>query len=102
MRRKGFLSGILPGLAGDSAVAPDIDYPEAGEKVARGHYAIRVSGCQGECQVAIDDGEWQTGRCADGFCWHDWSPEQPGTHRISARIRAGNKWVKSQRTCRVV
>jgi len=49
-----------------------------------------------------NDGDWQSCRSADGFCWHDWYPEQPGTHRISARVRSGNKWVKAHRTCRVV
>ena len=81
---------------------PTIDYPQAGEKVQRGHYSIRISGCAGECQAAIDEGDWQSCRVADGFHWYDWSPEKPGSHRISVRVRSGKKWVKTQRTCRVV
>lgn len=106
MRRKGLLSGALAGLIGrtkqDSQDAgPNIDYPQAGEKVLAGHYAIRISGCTAECEVAIDDGEWQPCRSADGFNWYDWTPIAAGRYRISARVRGGNKWIKVQRTCEV-
>ena len=109
MKRKGLLSVVFPGTSGaeDGGQAvcggqPNVDYPQAGEKVQRGHYSIRISGCTGECQAAIDDGDWQNCRAADGFSWYDWAPEQPGTHRIAVRVRIGNKWVKAQRSCRVV
>lgn len=78
-----------------------IDYPQSGEKVNRGHYAIRISAGKRECQVAIDKNPWQKCRSADGFSWYDWSPAKPGAYRISARIRVGNKWVKSERLCTV-
>ena len=109
MRRKPLLSTRIPVLSQPGEVKPavqqsklSIDYPQAAENVQRGHYSIRISGCLNECQVAIDDGEWQPCRSAEGFSWYDWYPEQPGTHRISVRVRSGNKWVKTQRACRVV
>jgi hypothetical protein len=83
-------------------IPPVIDYPQAGEKVLRGHYSIRISGGSGDCQAAIDGGDWQSCRTADGYHWYDWSPEKTGSHRISVRVRSGHKWVKVQRTCRVV
>ena len=108
MRRKESLSTTIPGssLPGDGKPAVqqsklDIDYPQAGEKVERGHYAIRISGCEGECQVSINDDNWQSCRSADGYCWYDWSPTETGRQLISARVRSGNRWLKVQRTCDV-
>ena len=108
MRRHGVLSSIIPGMkpAGEEKTSLpqnkfDIDYPQASETVARGHYAIRISGCEGECHVSIDEGDWQPCRSAEGFCWFDWNPTQTGRHRLSARTRSGNKWLKAQRTCEV-
>ena len=101
VRRKGLLASITAGLVGDASLAPNIDYPQAGEKVQAGNYAVRISGCSSECQVSIDDGDWQSCRSADGYCWYDWCPTATGRHRISARIRNSNKWVKTQRTCEV-
>ena len=101
MRRKGSLLESLSGLIGQTGVGPSIDYPQAGEKVSPGHYSIRISGCQGECQAAIDDGEWQACRTSDGYCWYDWQPQEAGRHRITVRARSGSKWLKTQRTCDV-
>lgn len=106
MRRKGLLSGALESLIGQTKpssndAAPNIDYPQPAEKISTGHYAIRISGCQAECEVAVDDGDWQACRSADGFCWYDWTPREPGRHRISVRARGGNRWLKAQRTCQV-
>jgi len=101
MKKKGWLSGIIAGMK-EPASQISIDYPQPGENVSVGHYAVRISGCKGECEVAIEDGEWQPCRPDGGHCWLDWSPTKPGTYRILARVRDGNKWVKIQRTCRVV
>jgi len=108
VRRNELLSKIIPGLNHTGEEKPavqqsklSIDYPQAGEKVARGQYAIRISGCEGECQVAINDDEWQSCRSTDGYSWYDWSPTDAGRHRVSARVRSGNKWFKVQRTCEV-
>ena len=106
MTRHGLLSTIIPGLNQTGAEKQSkfgIDYPQAGEKVARGHYAIRISGCEGECQITIDGaGVWQGCRRDGGYCWYDWNPAETGAHRISVRARVGNAWVKADRTCRVV
>ena len=105
MGSNGFLSKMIAGLSrtGEGKPGtPRIDYPQMGEKVARGHYAIRISGCAGECQAAIDGGDWQPCRCADGYCWYDWCPTEAGEHRISVRARVGDSWVTTNRTRRVV
>lgn len=78
-----------------------IDYPQAGEKVNCGHYAVRLSAGGSECQISIDDSPWQTCRCGDAFSWYDWFPGQIGYHRISVRTRVGSRWVKADRTCKV-
>jgi len=93
------LSGKVRTVERSSKVS--IDYPQAGEKVHRGHYSIRISAQGASCQVMIDSGSWQDCRVADGFSWYDWTPEQTGAHRISARARSGNKWAKTERTCTV-
>ena len=109
VRVKGLWSRIIPGLgrAGDEKtkmnIKPRIDYPQADEKVSCGHYAIRISGCEGECQITIDGtGVWENCRRDGGYCWYDWNPAGTGAHRISIRARVGNQWVKEDRTCRVV
>jgi hypothetical protein len=106
MARHGSLSSLIPDLnklGEEKQNNLNIDYPQVGEPVARGHYAIRISGCEGECQVTIDGtGVWQECRRDGGFQWFDWTPSETGAHRISVRARAGNKWVKTDRTCRVV
>ena len=105
MRSNGLLSGIILWWSrtfGGKLSKPSIDYPQAGDKVTRGRYAVRISGCAGECQAAIDGGDWQPCRSADGYCWYDWCPAETGRHRISVRARVGNAWVKDERTCRVV
>lgn len=105
MGRKGLLSTVIPGLnkTGEEKHSTlSIDYPQVGEKVACGHYAIRISGSEGECQAAIDGGEWQSCRSADGYSWYDWCPTETGEHRISVRTRIGSRGVNAERTCRVV
>lgn len=110
MRRKGLSPEVLQGSDAETVPAErtrnaqlSIDYPERGEEVRRGHYAVRISGCEGECHIAIDDtGGWQTCRTADGFYWFDWNPQHAGSYEILVRARLGDKWVRTQRTCRVV
>ena len=101
MRRKGLLSEIMLGLGGQASMAPNIDYPRPGDIVWAGHYAIRISGCKGECQVAIDEGAWLPCRVNDGFHWFDWDATAPGRHRIMLRAKIGNKWFRAQRSCEV-
>jgi len=108
MRKHGILAAVLPYLGRKTqekpparAGGPTIDFPQAGETVLRGHYAIRISAGEGACQVSIDGGDWQDCRSEAGFFWFDWSPEQPGTHRLCVRARVGAKWVKAEKTCEV-
>jgi hypothetical protein len=106
MKKNGFLSAILYRLnrtrkEGQSKL--NIDYPQAGEKVHRGHYTVRISECAGECQIEINGtGVWHSCRRDWGYRWYDWNPTKTGENRISIRTRAGDKWIKSDRICRVV
>jgi len=111
VRKKGLLSVRIPGLSKTVEEKPvekpvtktkiGIDYPQEGERVHLGHYAIRISGCAGECQISFDGGDWQGTRCDAGYCWYDWFPEQSGSHRITVRTRAEGKWSKTDRFCDV-
>lgn len=107
MRRKGLLSRIIPGLGqtgegkAKQSGKPCIDYPQAGEKVHCGQYAIRISNAEGECHVSVDGGGWQNCRSDGGFCWYDWCPTEPGSHRIAIRSRANGKWTRTETTCEV-
>jgi len=107
VRKKGILSVKIPGLSRSVEEKPvarpkiSIDYPQQGETVRRGHYAIRVCAGEGESQVSINDGDWQACRPDGGFHWFDWFPETSGAHRITARARISGKWVKTERVCDV-
>ena len=102
MRKGGLLSKTIAGI-GRVAEAPrasqlSVDYPQADEKVARGHYTVRISGAESGCEVSIDGGAWQACRQDCGYSWFDWNPDEAGAHRISVRADAG----KTERTCRVI
>jgi hypothetical protein len=95
------LSGKLRAAEHGHNTRLNIDYPQPGEKVQRGHYAVRISADGAQCQVSVDDDSWQDCRVADGYSWFDWTPEKAGSHRIAVRARAGSKWVKTERVCAV-
>lgn len=115
VRKKGLLSVKIPGLSKTVAEKPaprakasaearpkvSIDYPQEGERVHCGHYAIRITGGDGESQISIDEGPWQPCRCDAGFHWHDWFPETAGTHRLLVRSRLNGRWAKAERVCDV-
>ncbi len=106
MRKKGLLSVKIPGPSKTVKTKPvssalGIDYPQLGETVCRGHYAVRISGGDGSSQVSIDSGAWQECRADAGYHWYDWFPETPGSHLISVRSRVNSKWGKAERTCSV-
>ena len=107
VRKKGLLSVRIPGLSKTVEEKPaarakvSIDYPQPGERVQRGHYAVRISAGEAECQAAVNSSDWQTCRSDAGFCWFDWYPEKSGTHTISVRARCNGKWTKTERVCNV-
>jgi len=106
VRKHGVLSTILPAPVKTETPAQtkqnlSIDYPQEGERVNPGHYSIRVSAIGEQTQVSIDNGTWQNCRQDSGYDWYDWNPEGTGTHRITARTRVNNAWVKTNRTCQV-
>lgn len=105
MTKHGLLSTGVPGLNnfGEEIKSKlQVDYPKVGELVARGHYAVRISGCQGDCQIAFTGAtDWQNCRRDGAYHWFDWNPTETGAHRISVRTRVENNWVKFDRNCRV-
>ncbi|MBI5597715.1 MAG: hypothetical protein HY928_16635 [Elusimicrobia bacterium] len=87
------------------AAAVVLDFPAREEKVAPGHYAIRVAANSDlSVEVSIDGGEWLACRPAVGYYWFDWAPTQAGEHRIVARAKNGGpRFSKTdERVCLVV
>lgn len=65
-----------------------IDYPAEGERVAAGHYAVRVGAPEGwEVQVTLDGRTWESCRSASGYYWFDWFPTEAGPRSLRARGR---------------
>lgn len=82
-----------------------VDYPQEGEKIMPGHYAVRVSAVPGaQVEISVDGGPDQPCRPSVGYYWFDWSPTQPGRVTFSARYRIGKgRWKKSEpRSCTVI
>jgi hypothetical protein len=107
VRKKGLLSVRIPGLSKTIVEKPAaklkvaIDYPQQGERVQKGHYAVRISAGEAECQANVNGSDWQNCRSDAGFKWFDWYPEKPGSHTISVRARVNGKWTKTERVCDV-
>ncbi|MCG3204923.1 MAG: hypothetical protein KCHDKBKB_01640 [Elusimicrobia bacterium] len=74
-----------------------IDYPQKGETIMPGHYAVRISGTpETDVEVSINGGPWQCCRADAGFYWFDWWAE-PGDARLLARFKdADNDWRESK------
>ena len=74
-----------------------IDFPQVGEILTSGHYAIRISTSATEgVEVAIDGKEWKPCRECVGFWWYDWSGYGSGVHTVIARISVGKRTLKSK------
>ncbi|OVE75523.1 hypothetical protein BVX98_07345 [bacterium F11] len=75
-----------------------IDYPLDGEKINKGHYAIRISVSEDRpTEISINGKEWKPCRSADGFKWFDWTVENPGKTKIISRVHNGtNEWIVSK------
>lgn len=65
-----------------------LDYPFAGEQIARGPYSFRITAPSDsrEVRVSLDDGPWLACRKDDGHWWFDWTAEGAGTHLAVARV----------------
>lgn len=84
-------------------LAAVVDYPQDGEAVRPGHYAVRVTATgAGHVQVRVDDEAWSDCRESIGHFWLDWSPVE-GERRLQARARIGKgRWSMSdERAVRV-
>ena len=82
--------------AAKAALAVTIDYPQDGEAVRSGHYAIRLTASgASSAQIRLDGGEWVECREAVGHYWHDWAPKAGGAS-IAARARSGKgRWTSA-------
>jgi len=81
-----------------------LDYPQSGERVLPGHYAVRVAAKpEVSVEVSVDGGPWQACREAVGYYWFDWSPAAPGAHTLVARAKNGGpRFSKSEERAVVV
>src|SRR5687768_9199734 len=85
--------------------AVTIDFPQEGEKVMPGHYAVRLTADgPGPVEISVNDGAWSPCRSEVGHFWFDWWPSEPGRHKLTARVNGENgRGQKSKtRTCTVV
>ena len=82
-----------------------LDYPQAGEAVRPGHYAVRIAAKpEVAVEVSVDGAPWQPCRAAVGYYWFDWTPTAPGEHTLVARSKNGGPRysVSEERTVLVV
>jgi hypothetical protein len=82
-----------------------VDYPQEGEKVKHGHYAVRVSANDAtEVEISVDRGDWRPCRTSNGYWWGDMWPQAHEIHEIRARARTGEgDWTESEpRACDAV
>ena len=82
--------------------ASQIDYPQEGEKIIPGHYAIRISADATDVEINVS-GDWKKCRTSVGFFWYDWQPT-PGRYELKFRYRSGKgRWKEGPATqCSVV
>ena len=82
-----------------------LEYPQAGEAVRTGHYAVRIAAKpEVSVEVSVDGAAWQPCREAVGYYWFDWVPAAPGEHTLVARAKNGSPRVavSEERTVLVV
>lgn len=95
-RRAASAAKTAPRTPAKPKLAAVIDYPQDGEAVRPGHYAVRVTATgAGQVQVRVDDAAWSDVRESVGHFWLDWSPVE-GEHLLQARARIGKgRWSLS-------
>jgi hypothetical protein len=78
-------------------VRPTLDYPKQAERIAQGHYGMRVTSPDAdEVDVSINQGPWLSCRASVGHWWYDWRNFDAGEHEVIARARAkGGRWLVS-------
>lgn len=86
------------------APAVMLEYPQTGETVRPGHYAVRIAAKPEVCvEVSVDGGPWQPCREAVGYYWYDWTPTEVGEHTLVARAKNGGpRFAKSEERSVVV
>ncbi|HVR84497.1 MAG TPA: hypothetical protein VMU54_09315 [Planctomycetota bacterium] len=80
-----------------------IDYPQEGEIVQPGQYAVRVTAVgASSVQVRVNEADWIDCRRALGHFWYDWAPgEGPARLAARARVDEGPWSLASERVCAV-
>lgn len=82
-----------------------VDFPQEGELVLPGHYAVRISAQPGfDVEISSDGKEWHPTRFSVGFHWYDWNISRPGRAVLSLRVKSGKgRWKKiGERECVVI
>lgn len=89
MSKKNKNSGKTENPVSESGHAT-IDFPQVGELVYSGHYAVRISAPEcGGVELSLDGGRWQECRNEAGYWWFDLQGLSAGAHNIAARISGG-------------
>lgn len=71
--------------------AVSVDFPQAGEGVLPGHYAIRITAPEAaRVEISIDNSPWQPCREDSGHWWYDWTGFEPGNHQARVQALGGN------------
>lgn len=88
--------------AASPKLSVSVDYPQEGERVLPGHYAVRITAAGAEAvEVRLDGTDWLACRESLGHFWYDWAPQKPGPVTLAARARRGKgRWAASpERSC---
>lgn len=85
----------------ENGLRPTIDYPQEGEMVYPGHYAVRIGAPGAEAvELSINEGPWLECRKSVGYFWHDWDAGHFGGCSLIARAKVRDKWARSaSRVC---
>jgi hypothetical protein len=95
----------VPAKKSQEAAEATIDFPQEGELVVPGHYAVRITAQPGfDVEISTDGKIWQFTRPSVGFHWFDWYPAKPGRTVLSVRVKSGkSRWkTASERECVVL
>ena len=65
-----------------------VGYPKENEIINNPSYTIKIGVTgEGNVEISIDGGDWESCRQSEGFWWYDWANYPPGTHKVIVGLR---------------